>query len=168
MTPARWSELTAGPLGEEPGQGGRLTARGPRVWEGRGGGGEGRRQRHVESCLSHTHTHRPTAQRWAAGSWDSQTHFLAPLPGLATSASCSGGRGGGPESVGAWWRPADQQGPFHGPLNADFAGSLPPPPTMPTSPQSCSDPACLKDPTAHLPKSPPVPTRPGSLLRIRM
>lgn len=126
MTPARWSELTAGPLGEEPGQGGRLTARGPRVWEGRGGRGEGRRQRHVESCLSHTHTHRPTAQRWAAGSWDSQTHFLAPLPGLATSASCSGGRGGGPESVGAWWRPADQQGPFHGPLNADFAGSLPP------------------------------------------
>lgn len=56
MTPARWSELTAGPLGEEPGQGARLTARGPRVWEGRGGGKEGRRQRHVESCLSHTHT----------------------------------------------------------------------------------------------------------------
>lgn len=76
--------------------------------------------------VCHTHTHRPTAQRWAAGSWDSQTHFLAPLPGLATSASCSGGRGGGPESVGAWWRPADQQGPFHGPLNADFAGSAPP------------------------------------------
>lgn len=166
MTPARWSELTAGPLGEEPGQGGRLTARGPRVWEGRGGGGEGRRQRHVESCLSHTHTlaDSPALGRRELGQPDSFS--------CATSRPCHqcvllrrAGRGSGVSGrVVAACRPAR---PLPWPPQRRLRRQ-PPPPTMPTSPQSCSDPACLKDPTAHLPKSPPVPTRPGSLLRIRM
>lgn len=95
--------------------------------------------------------------------WVSQTHFLSPLPGPATGPSCSGGQGGvqSQRLMGVAWRPAR---PLPWPPQRRLCRQ--PPWTVPASPQSCSDPARLEDPTAHSPSHLQSLLSHGSLLRI--